>query len=686
MKDYQTKQIRNVVILGHQGSGKTSLSESLLHFTKAIDVKGTVERKSTVSDYLFEEQTKQTSFSTSLLATEYQDYKINFLDTPGNEEFIYDIAQDLNVVKGAILVIDALSGVQVGTEKYYYELKKRNIPTLVFINKMDKENVNFEKTLANIEEKLGSSVVPFALPLGHDDSFDGYIDIIATKAHIFNNGVDTVSDVREDKLAKVNALKDKLTEKVAEQSEELLDKFFNGEELSVDEMREGLKLGVVNGELIPVLVGSATKNIGISTLLYMILNYLPSPAELKALTSKEGKVVKTSDNESFAGYVFKTTVDPFLGTINYIKIFQGTLASGADVSYNGNVKKITNIFSLRGKTQIPLDLAHAGDIVAVAKADLLTGTSISDPKNITTIEFPNDTTPIIYIAITPKNSKDEDKISSSLQKLAIEDPSLFVVRNEETAQLLIGGQGLNHLSFIMEKLKNMFKVEVLTDDQKIVYRETIKKVGFGHGAYKKQSGGSGQFGVADIRFEPNPGKGFEFASEVVGGAVGRGFWPAVEKGLIDTFKRGPLAGFPVIDVKCVLYDGKEHPVDSHEESFKMAASMAFKDALDPKNEKATSATILEPIVKLNVYVKEDYIGDIYGDMNKRRGRVLGTRSEGFYQVVEAEAPEAEIVKYAIDLKAMTQGSGSFTRVFDRYEEVRADLIPKIVESNKKKEE
>ncbi|MDR2867880.1 MAG: elongation factor G [Acholeplasmatales bacterium] len=685
MKEYQTKQIRNVVILGHQGSGKTSLTEALCYITGCIDKKGEVERKTTVSDYLLEEQAKLTSFSSSLVSIEYKNFKINLLDAPGNEEFISDISQDLSVVKGAILLIDSLKGVEVGTEKYFYELKKRNIPTIIFLNKMDKENVNFDKVLADIKTKLGNSVVPFSLPLGHEEDFNGYIDITANKAHIFNSGVDKIEDVHPDKQAKINALRDQLIESVAETSEELMEKFFGGEELSKEEMSIGLKTGVTNGDLLPVLVGSARKNIGVSTLLDMILEYLPAPGELKYLTSND-KEVHTIDSDPFSGYVFKTTVDPFLGVINYLKIFSGTLAVGQDISVNDGIKKLGSLFTLRGKTQIPLDIAHAGDIVATVKLDLNTSDSLSDPKNIVAFKLAEIPTPIIYIAITPKNSKDEDKISASLNKLSIEDPSLSVVRNEETAQLLIGGQGLNHLGYILEKLKNMFKVEVTTEDQKIVYRETIKKIGYGHGAYKKQSGGAGQFGVCDVRFEPNPGKGFEFSSEVVGGAVSKGFQSAVEKGLIDTFKRGPLAGFPVIDVKCIIYDGKEHPVDSHEESFKAAAKLAFKDAIDPKNEKATKVTILEPIVKLVVLVKETYIGDIYGDMSKRRGKVLGTDSQGFYQAVTAEAPEAEIVKYAIDLKAMTQGSGSFTREFVRYEEAPGNAIEKIVAENKKVEE
>ena len=683
MKDYTTKNIRNVAIMGHQGSGKTSLSESLLFVSKAIEKKGEVERKNTVSDYLVEEQTKQGSFSTSLIPVEWNDYKINFLDTPGSEEFLGDIHQVLGVVKGTVLLVDAAKGVEVGTERYWNEIRKRHLPAVLFVNKMDKENVDFDKTLADIRAKLGPKAVPFCYPIGKEDSFDGFIDIVDLKAYTYDGTKMVVGDVFADKLAKVKGLRDALVEAVAETSEELLEKFFGGEDLTSEEIKKGLKIGVMNGDVTPVLVGCATKNVGVETLLSMLLDYLPAPDELGALKGVDlkGNAVsrKTEDSEPFSAYVFKTIFDPFLGAINLLKINSGTLATGQEVVTNKDEnKKIGAIFSLRGKTQLPLSIAYAGDIVATAKIDLSTTNSISDVKNPVCYPAIPIVTPVIYIAVHPKNKNDEDKISSALQKINLEDPSFSIVRNKETAQLLLGGQGMTHLGYILEKLKTMFKVDVDIDEQKIVYRETIKRKVEAQGKHKKQSGGAGQYGDVHIRFEPSE-KIFEFASEVVGGVVPRGYFPAVEKGLIETFEKGPLAGFPVINVKAVLFYGSYHDVDSNEISFKLAAALAFKNAVPN-----AGCTILEPIVKMEITIKDNFVGDVMGDMNKRRGRVLGTeQADEGYQRIIAEAPEAEIVKYAIDLKAMTQGSGSFTREFDRFEEVRGDLVDKIVEQYKK---
>ncbi len=685
MKEYKTKELRNIVILGHQGSGKTTLSESLLFVSKTIDKKGEVEKKSTASDYMPEEQQRLSSLSTSLIPVEHNGYKLNFLDTPGNDEFVGELNQALSVVKGAIIIIDATSGVQVGTERVWKEIRKRRIPSVIFINKMDKENIKFDDLLNEITEKLGKEAVPFAIPIGKEDKFEGFVDVIDMKGYVFDQSGSKEVEVWEDNKARAEELNEVILEAVATTSEDLLELYFSGEEISKEQISAGLKNAMIDGELTPIMIGSATKDIGVITLLDMLVNYLPDPSQLKPLKGKDPKtnaevIRQTKDEEPFSAYVFKSTVDPFLGVINLLKINSGTLSVGQDITITntGDNKKVGQLFSLRGKTQINLQTAHSGDIVAVAKLDLNTGQTISDPRNQIVFEPVPIVTPVIYVAIVPKNRQDEDKISGALQRLNLEDPTFEIRRNKETSQLLVGGQGMTHLGYILEKMKSMFKVDVITEDQKIVYRETITKKVEAEGKHKKQSGGAGQFGHVYIRFEPTE-ENFVFEEEIFGGSVPKNFHPAVEKGLIETFEKGPLAGFPVVQVKATLYDGSFHSVDSNEISFKLAAALAFKDAVA----NGAGATILEPIMKVSVTIKDAFVGDVMGDINKRRGRVLGMDQGQGEQIINAEIPEAEIVSYAIDLKAMTQGSGSFTREFLRYEEVPAHLIDKIVKEYKK---
>lgn len=689
MRQYETEKIRNIAILGHLGCGKTSLSESILFASGAIEKKGEVEKKSTASDYLLEEQNRLTSLSLSLIPAEWKDYKFNFIDTPGSEEFMGEINQALSVVKGAILMIDGSKGIEVGTERLWLELTNKHIPTLIYINKLDKENIKFEDLLGSIRARFGKSAVPFAWPIGEGESFNGYVNLVDDQAKISNGTMCVPAEMPSDLGDVVSELREQIMESVAETSEDLLDKYLSGEGLTQEEINNGLRQGVLDGELQPILVGSATNTLGVRTLLDMLIHFLPAPNELNAMVGKDlntGENIerKTINDEPFSAYVFKTTVDPFIGAVNLFKIVSGTLSAGKEVMITNTKKteKINQLFSLRGKTQLPVETLSAGDIGAVAKLDnIFTGATIADPKNPIIFDAAEIPSPTIYVAIHPKNKQDEDKISTALQRLNSEDPTFEVRRNKETAQLLIGGQGMTHIGFIIDKMKNMFKVDVDTSDQKIVYRETIKQTTKAQGRHKKQSGGSGQFGDVHIRFEPlNPNEAeFEFAEEVFGGSVPKNYFPAVEKGLIDILEKGPLAGFPVVGIRAILYDGSYHPVDSNEISFKLAAAIAFKEAC-----KTAKPTILEPIMNVRITVKDDYVGDIMGDVNKRRGRVLGMEPVGGgLQMVNAEIPEAEIVKYTIDLKAMTQGSGSFIREFARYDEVPSHLIDKIIEEHKK---
>lgn len=688
MKQYEVNRMRTVAIVGHTGTGKTSFVESALFLSGTKAKKGSVESKSTTSDYLPEEHAKLTSFSTSLVPIEFKDYKINFLDTPGSEEFVNELYQALDVVKGAILVIDGTKAIDIGSERVLNELNERHIPTVIYVNKMDKPNVKFEKILESIQGTLGYQAVPFLWPVVEGEDFKGYVNLVDMNKKLHEGGRSKITELDDATLAQVEPFRTKIVESVAETSEALFDKHFAGEAISQEEIYEGLRKGVLDGDLKPIVFGSADLNIGVNACLDIIKNFMPAPNDLKPVSGirpNSDIVIErdTRNDAPLSAYVFKTTVDPFMGTLSMIKVFSGVLKSGSEVLVpnTGKMVKIGNLFTLRGKEQIEIDSIVAGDIGAVAKIEnLFTGATLTDPKDPILFETSKIQTPTMYIGIHPKNKNDDNKLSTVLAKMKIEDPTIDIVRNPETAQLLIGGQGLTHISYITDKMKNSYNLEVDMSDQKIVYRETIKAKGDAEGKHKKQSGGSGQFGVVRMRFEPmNPNeKDFEFTEEVHGGSVPKNYFPAVEKGLIETFQKGPLAGFPIIGVKAILYDGQYHDVDSNEISFKMAASLAFKNALPQ-----VKPTILEPVMLLKITVKDDYLGDVMGDANKRRGRVLGMEPlEGGRQNILAEIPEVEIVKYTVDLKAMTQGSGSFTRSFARYEEVPENLIDKIIQEHK----
>ena len=645
MKQYDVENLRTVAVVGVPGAGKTSFMESVLYVTGTKDKKGRVEEKNTTSDFLNEEKDHQSSISTSLIPVEYNNMKFNFLDTPGNRELVNEVYQSLAVVKGAILVVDGSKGIDIGTEAALADLTERNIPTIIFVNKMDKENVKFEEHVNKLSDILGGQSVPFLWPDVQDGNFNGFVNVVDMKLKVLDNGKVISKDVPAHLQDKVEELREQIVESVAMSSEELLEKHFGGEELTAEEISTGLRKGVVNGELKPVVFGSVEKNIGVRDLLVMIEQFMPAPNDLKPLVGKDPKTGEekerpTKNDAPFSAYVFKNTIDPFIGQMSLFKVFSGTLSNNdkLDVANSGKQIKVNHVSTLRGKDIIEVDTLKAGDIGVITKEDVLfTGATLTDPKDPVIFDLEKIPTATIYVAIHPKNKKDEDKISSSLHRLNIEDPSFEFKRNRETSQLLLGGQGMNHIGLVLEKLKGMYKVEVDQETPKIVYRETIKKTVEAEGRHKKQSGGSGQFGVVKIRFESiNPNEQeFEFAEEIHGGSVPRGYFPAVEKGLIETFEKGSLAGFPVIGVKATLFDGSYHPVDSNEISFKLAARLAYKNALPN-----AGATLLEPIMRLEIIVKDDYVGDVMGDINKRRGTVAGMEPlAGGRQKVIAEMQE-----------------------------------------------
>lgn len=678
---FDPKNIRNIVLLGHQSSGKTSLVESLLFVSGVIPTKGEVERKNTVSDYNPDEQKRGASIQTAVMPLVHKDHKINIIDIPGNDDFISESIGVTRFVKGAVLVIDASVGIQVGTIKHWNQLRRRGIPTFIFVNKMDKEGVNFDELLQDIRTRLGSEAIPFCYPLGHDNNFDGFVNVINLKAQKYDGKQCVEAEIYEDKKAKVFELHNTIVEEVAKTDDSLLEKFFGGESFTDEEMKNSLRKGVIAGSLVPVIVGSVLKDIGIKTMLDMFIDYLPAPSDLKPFEAldESGKEVErhTTLEEPFSAYVFKTVVDPYSGNINLIKVNSGVLHTGDDVSVNGNIQRVSMLFTMCGKKMDPISEVGAGDIAAITRLEgVASGMTLSSPKaviNYKAVKYP---TAVIFKAIELKNKNDESKIGSALAKIQLEDPCVEVKRNSETKQLLIGGVSNSHIDFVLAKIKDNYKIDLTVQPMKIVYRESIKKVGQAIGRYVKQSGGSGFYGVVDMRFEPAPEN--VFTEEVFGGAVPRNYFPAVEKGFFEAIKSGPLAGFPVIGVKAVLVDGKYHPVDSNEQAFKMAAILAFKEAY-PK----CSPIILEPIIRVKVNVESRYTGDVLSDLNTRRAKVQNIEEgEHGVQEIEALVPEAEIIDYATQLKSITQASGYFNRTFECYEEVPEYLKDKVIKENK----
>lgn len=674
----ESKNIRNVAVLGHQGSGKTSLVEAL-YYTVYGNEKGSVEKKNTISDYLKEEKARLSSISTSVVPLNYQDHKINLLDIPGNDDFIWEVVSITHSIKGAVVVVDAQSKVQIGTIKHVNMLRKRGIPTILYVNKMDKGNPDYEEILDDLVTHFGKTCVPFTMPLGHNDNFDGFVNVVDLKARKYNGKECVDDEIYEDKKLKVFELHNTICESVAVTDDELLDKFFSGEPLTNEEIHTGLRKGVLNGELIPVIFGSAQNNIGCHTLLSMFIDYLPAPTDLKpyeGLDLNKNEITRKTDaNEPFSAYVFKTMMDPYLGAINYLKVDSGVLHVGDEVycPQTKNNYKISTLFTLCGKTQTNVSEAIAGDIVCVSKLDdICTSFTLCDKNNVIEykqVKFP---TAVAFKAVSLKDKKDEEKLNPALNKIKKEDPTIEIKRNVETKQLLVGGLSESHLQFVFNKLKDSFGLTLILDEPKICYRETIKKSSEAEGRYIKQSGGSGFYGVVKMKFEP-----YEenlFTESVFGGSVPKNYFPAVEKGFYEALNQGLLAGFPVVGVKTTLLEGKYHPVDSNELAFKMAAILAFKEAY-----MHCEPTILEPILRVTIHVDNKYLGDVLSDLNSRRAKVqeVNDKEDETSQIV-ATIPESETLDYVTKLKALTQGSGFFNRVFEGYEQVPEQFKQKII--------
>jgi len=686
MKAYNPSQIKNVALLGHGGDGKTILTDAMLFNAKCIDRIGKTEDGTTTSDFDPEEVKRKISISTTVEPFEWNDCKVNLLDTPGYFDFVGEVCEALSVCDSAIIVVGAKTGVQVGTEKAFEYAQKRTKPVLFFINKMDEDNANFDNVLNELIETFGSKVIPIHYPIIENGKFAGIINIISNKGFMFENNSVKEIEVPDRLSDRISDLRSSLIESSVENDEELMEKYFAGEEISEEEVCKGLKLGINSCSVFPVLCGSASKNLGVKELMDIITKLLPSADEgskYKALDVAKGQeiVISIDEKAPLCAFVFKTVADPFVGKITYIKVISGVLKPDLNI-VNTRVErpeKISQVLITRGKKQIQVNEIRAGDIGVLTK---LVNTNTNDTLceqsrllKINPIEFPK---PWLMLAIEPKAKGDEEKISSGLHRLMEEDLTFKIEKNNETGQNIIYGIGDIHIDVIIAKLKAKFGVSVVLSEPKVPYRETIRKKVKMEGKYKKQTGGHGQYGHVWIEFEPGEKEDLTFEEKIFGGAVPRQYIPAVEKGLRECIKKGVLAGYPVMNLKATLVDGSYHPVDSSELAFKVATSLAYKKGLSQ-----ASPVLLEPIMNVKVFVPDDYTGDIMGDLNRRRGRVLGMEpQEDNVQMVEAEVPLAEMFKYATDLRSMTQGRGFFEMEFIRYEEVPTNIAQKVIEANK----
>ncbi len=691
MKKYETSQLRNLCLISHGGAGKTTLAEAALFDAGVIDRFGKVDDGTSTMDFDTEEVRRKISINASIASVPWNDVKINIVDTPGYFDFVGEVKGALRIADSAVVVLDAVGGVEVGAELVWGYADEQNLARMIFINKMDRENANFANVLGKAKEMFDGQIIPLQIPIGAEAAFKGIVDIVNLKAYVYSaDGKFEEKEIPADLQGQVDEYREQLIEIAAEGDDELTMKYLEGEELTDEEVRFGLRAGIIAGKVYPVLCGSAYKNIGIRHMLDAVEAFMPAPTDLP---DEEGKKPGTDETisrkpdpaEPFSGLVFKTMADPYVGRLSLFRVYSGKLKSDSSF-FNPSkekVERIGQLFFPQGKHLDPVDEVKAGDIVAVAKLqETVTGDTICDkdhPIMLETIHFPQ---PNLKLALTPKAKGDEDKLGSGLQRLSEEDPTFEVSKDSTTGELVASGMGELHIEVVTSRLHKKFGVEVNLDTPKVPYKETIRSSVKVEGKHKKQSGGRGQFGHVWIEFEPiHDGEDFEFVDKIFGGSVPRQYIPAVEKGLREVKDDGVLAGYPAVNFRATLYDGSFHPVDSSEMAFKIAASLAFKKGMEQ-----AKPVLLEPIVIAEVTVPDVYMGDVIGDLNKKRGRILGMEPNGSLQIVKAQVPMAEMFRYATDLRSMTQGRGTFTVQFDHYEEVPANISENIIAAAKKEKE
>ncbi|MCK1995235.1 elongation factor G [Peribacillus muralis] len=688
-REFSLGNTRNIGIMAHIDAGKTTTTERVLYYTGKIHKIGETHEGASQMDWMEQEQERGITITSAATTAQWKGHRVNIIDTPGHVDFTVEVERSLRVLDGAVAVLDAQSGVEPQTETVWRQATTYGVPRVVFVNKMDKIGADFLYSVGTIHDRLQANAHPVQLPIGAEDQFSAIIDLIEMKAHFYANdlGTDiTVGEIPEEHRELAEEYREKLIEAVAEVNEDLMEKYLGGEEISIAELKAAIRTATVNVEFFPVICGSAFKNKGVQLMLDNVIDFLPSPLDVPAikgtLPDTEDEVERHSDDsEPFSALAFKVMTDPYVGKLTFFRVYSGTLESGSYVinSTKGKRERIGRILQMHANSREEISTVYAGDIAAaVGLKDTTTGDTLCDDKNQVILEsmvFPE---PVISLSVEPKSKADQDKMGQALQKLQDEDPTFRAHTDQETGQTIIAGMGELHLDILVDRMRREFKVEANVGAPQVAYRETFRGSAKVEGKFVRQSGGRGQFGHVWIEFGPNEeGKGFEFENAIVGGVVPREYIPAVQAGLVDSLDRGVLAGYPLVDIKAKLFDGSYHDVDSNEMAFKIAASMALKNAASK-----CKPVILEPIMKVEVVIPEDYLGDIMGDITSRRGRVEGMEARGNTQMVKSMVPLSEMFGYATSLRSNTQGRGTFSMHFDHYEEVPKSISEEIIKKNK----